>query len=97
LDRHDVTLLLLPLLLPLMLQVILETAVSYPLLMETNPTLEVPRQQQSVQHIQDAASLLDTGNIDGLTALHLAVCRSHAEAVQALLEVCTCMTPRSQV
>jgi hypothetical protein len=40
-----------------------------------------------VQQEQGGTSLLDKGNMYGLTALHVAVCMGRAEAAGVLLEV----------
>jgi hypothetical protein len=80
------------------LQAILETPATYPLLLEADgahapAASDHPQQQQQpgVQHLvqqeRRATTLLSKGNLYGLTALHMAVCKSHAEAVQVLLEV----------
>jgi hypothetical protein len=47
----------------------------------------VQQQQQQQQQQQAGASLLDSGNMYGLTALHVAVCMGRGEAADVLLQV----------
>jgi len=77
-------------------QVVLHTPATYPLLLETGvanaPGVDQQQQQQqqlvpAVQQEQGGTSLLDKGNMYGLTALHVAVCMGRAEAAGVLLEV----------